>query len=94
MTLVSVTESRGDVTKFEADGRVAVDDRGRRCTEQGPIYSLRFAPVYHNDDPAHENTRFWAYTPSGEFTLGTVNGRVVDGMKVGAEYFVDITPAE
>ena len=52
------------------------------------------SPVYHNDDPEHENTKFWEATPSGSFVLGCVNPESVSGFKPGQEYYLDITPAE
>ncbi len=49
-------------------------------------------PVYPGDDPAHENSKFWAATPGGKLELNIVNASAVEGMEVGAEYYIDITP--
>lgn len=59
----------------------------------GKVSTVVFHPVYHKDDPNHENSKFWAQTPGGELKLDVVNAAAVDGLEVGAEYFLDITPA-
>jgi len=55
--------------------------------------SLVFTPVYANNDPEHENSKFWKYTPSGKLEIGTVNAEVVSHLELGKEYYLDITAA-
>jgi hypothetical protein len=55
--------------------------------------TLKFAPVFHNGDPAHENTKFWEASPSGEIKLGTINPQAWSMFEIGKEYYVDFTPA-
>lgn len=85
MTLISITEAVGAVPKI-------VD--GKKTSETGKVLSLHLYPVYHQDNPNHENTKFWAATPSGELKLNVVNAAACDGLEVGGEYYVDITPAK
>lgn len=56
--------------------------------------TIVLSPVYGNGDPAHENTKFWSATPTGEIRLGTVNPGAWESFDLGAEYFVDFTKAE
>lgn len=84
MHLRSISHELGSVSRF-------VD--GKKVTEAGKVASLTFTPVYHKDDPAHENSKFWSATPGGELKLNVVNADAVDGLEVGAEYYVDITVA-
>jgi hypothetical protein len=56
-------------------------------------HTIEMSPVYHNDDPDHENTKFWEASPSGNFTLGCVNPEAVKMFEPGKEYYIDITPA-
>ena len=57
------------------------------------MWDVSMSPVYANGDPAHENSKFWQATPSGSFTVGTVNKSAVERLELGAEYYIDITPA-
>lgn len=54
-----------------------------------PLYSAVMTPVY-SEDPQHENKAFWDATPSGKFEVGTI---LQMPWKVGAEYYLDISPA-
>jgi len=66
---------------------------GRMKYRQGEVQSLAFSPVYHGNDPEHENAKFWSATPGGRITLDVVNQAAVAGLQLGAEYYVDITQA-
>jgi hypothetical protein len=55
--------------------------------------TLKMSPVYGNGDPNHENTKFWEASPSGSFQIGVVNLDAVEHMKLGEEFYIDITPA-
>lgn len=50
-------------------------------------------PVYGNNDPNHENTKFWNASPSGEIRLGTINPEAWEQFALGAEMYIDFTPA-
>lgn len=91
--LISITRREGTVTKIDSDGRIAIDDKGQRMTELGEVWSLEFAPVYANNDPRHENSVFWAYSPGGSFKLDTVNKRAVESLELAHEYYLDVSPA-
>lgn len=55
--------------------------------------SVIMSPVYGNSDPAHENTKFWASSPSGKFELNCINLEAANQFELGKEYYIDITPA-
>lgn len=76
-----------------ADGSFKKDERGHHCYEPAELRTLVLFPVYHNNNPEHENNKFWEASPSGEFKLGVVNLSAVEHMKIGHEYYIDITPA-
>lgn len=57
------------------------------------VHSIDMSPVYHNDNPEHENTKFWEASPSGSFKLDCVNPKAVEMFKPGREYYIDITEA-
>lgn len=52
-------------------------------------WSYRFNPVY-SSDPAHENKKFWDATPGGLLEMNSVRQQ---SFTVGAEYYIDFTPA-
>jgi hypothetical protein len=79
--------------KRDAAGSPIKDERGNYVYEKGESWSVTMSPVYGNGDPSHENTKFWAASPSGQFTLNTVNKAAVDLLELGGEYYLDITPA-
>lgn len=72
-----------------ADGRV---DHQRPVVKE--MHTIKASPVYGNGDPNHENTKFWQASPSGSLELGTVNADAVAQLKLGAEMYVDFTPAD
>lgn len=76
-----------------ADGSFKKDERGHYVYEAAELRTLVLFPVYHNNDPTHENTKFWEASPSGEFKLGVVNLPAVAHMKIDQEFYIDITPA-
>lgn len=51
-------------------------------------------PVFPNDDPEAENTKFWAATPSGQLDLYLSNPDVYGVLKQGKCFYLDFTPAE
>lgn len=56
--------------------------------------TLNFTPVYANNDPKHENSKFWDASPSGSLQLGTINPEAWSQFELGKDYYLDFTPAE
>ena len=54
--------------------------------------SVKMSPVY-STEPGTENKKFWNATPTGSLEFNTVNLEAVEGLELGAEYYLDITPA-
>lgn len=69
------------------------DEANYPKTKPCELQTIILAPVYGNNDPKHENSRFWDYSPSGEIRLGTVNPDAWQAFEIGKEYYVDFTPA-
>jgi hypothetical protein len=67
---------------------------GSYKSEPGEMHTIVLSPVYGNGDPNHENTKFWQASPSGRFELGCANPEATKQFDVGAEYYIDITPAK
>jgi len=51
-------------------------------------------PVSANNDPNHENSKFWAASPTGELKLGTINPEAWKQFEIGKEYYLDFTSAD
>jgi hypothetical protein len=45
-------------------------------------------------DGSEENKQFFAATPCGQITFGTVNPAAAEQFEVGKEYYVDFTEVE
>jgi hypothetical protein len=56
--------------------------------------TIKLHPVYGNGDPNHENTKFWAATPSGQFHFTMISLETAEVFELNKEYYVDITPAD
>lgn len=54
------------------------------------VQVIKLSPVV---DGSEENKRFYAATPGGSIELGTVNAEAVKQFDLGAEFYVDFTPA-
>jgi hypothetical protein len=54
------------------------------------VASIAMTPVTSGSE---ENKAFWKWTPSGQLVVATVNAEAVAGLKLGGEYYLDITPA-
>jgi hypothetical protein len=72
----------------------ALDENGHQVYAPKEVQTVVLSPVYGNGDPNHENSKFWAYTPSGQVRLGTVNGDAASYFELGKEYYLDFTKAE
>jgi hypothetical protein len=60
---------------------------------QEEMRTLHFSAVYGNGDPSHENSKFWAFTPAGNLTLGTVNRAAWEQFVLGGEYYLELSLA-
>ena len=65
-----------------------VEKSGEGTEHEQDDVSLR--AVYEGSE---ENKEFFKYTPAGSIVLGTVNPAAAAQFTVGAEYYVDFTPA-
>jgi hypothetical protein len=71
----------------------AVWDPQQTAAVQKEVVHITAAPVYDNSNADSENARFFAATPSGQFSLYTVNKDAVQGLAVGTEIYIDISVA-
>ncbi len=55
-----------------------------------PSARVKLAPQYDQSIP--EDRVFAKYTPSGSFEMLTTNPAVLEQLKPGAEFYVDLTP--
>lgn len=92
-TVTSITKTLGSRQKLDADGNVVKGSNGYAEHVPCEMATVKMSPVYANNDPKHENSKFWQASPSGSFELGTVNMDAVAQLKLGGEYYIDITPA-
>lgn len=90
--LNQITRRVQSVVKRDEGGKAVVEN-SRQVYEEGEVWDLDMSPVYANGDPNHENSKFWEMTPGGSFKVATVNKAAVESMVLGAEYYIDITPA-
>ena len=67
------------------------DDNGTWI--DGEARSIQLTPVYGNGDPEHENTKFYAATPSGSINLHVVNLAAAQEFDLNGDYYVDFTRA-
>ncbi len=70
-----------------------VDEAGKEKWIPAPVFTVKLAPVYGNNDPNHENTKFWNASPCGSFELGTINEGAAAIFELGREYYIDISAA-
>ncbi len=79
-------------TRFESSIQQVQNPKTKEY-EKRELRTVCFVPVYGSGDPNHENTKFFAYSPSGEIKLGTVNPEAWKAFELEKEYYVDFTPA-
>lgn len=91
--VTSITKTMGSKPKLDAEGNVVKNERGHAEYEPCEMATVKMSPVYANNDPKHENSKFWAATPMGSFEMGTVNAEAVAQLKLDDEVYIDITPA-
>lgn len=58
---------------------------------KGNISTIKLSPVISGSD---KNKEFYAATPSGDITLGTINDSAASQFELGKEYYVDFTLSE
>lgn len=68
--------------KFKVESNTATVDGNR----------VILKAVYGNNDPTHENSKFFKYTPSGLIDMGVVMPEVGATFVPGMEFYVDFTP--
>lgn len=51
---------------------------------------IELSPVISGSD---ENKEFYKWTPSGKIELGTINESSAEQFEIGAEFYVDFSPA-
>lgn len=64
-----------------------------KCVSKTEIpegYRIEMQPVTHG---SAENEKFFKYTPYGKLEVGTINVEASNQIKVGSDYYIDITPA-
>lgn len=69
------------------------DEHGRDIYGPAKMATIEMSPVYGNQDPNHENTKFWDASPGGKFEMNCVNAAAVEQFELGKEYYLDFTPA-
>lgn len=58
---------------------------------RGDLFDLAFSPVTGGSP---ENAAFYDASPCGEFKVSTVKQEIAEGMTLGGEFYIDITPAQ
>lgn len=58
------------------------------------VRTITLYPVSANGDPNHENSKFWAASPSGKIEIGCANLEAARHFELDQEFYVDFTPAE
>lgn len=76
------------------DGEWVKGTNGYPTSEPCEVWTVILNPVYANNDPHHEDSKFWDSSPSGQLMLGTVNADAVAYFELGHEYYIDFTKAE
>lgn len=76
-----------------SDGTYAKNDTGGYIYEQTKMATIKMSPVSANNDPNHENSKFWSASPGGSFIMNCVNAAATEQLVIGEEYYFDISPA-
>lgn len=77
--------------RYPRDAKGVYDYQNGKPVE---LRTLKFAPVSANNDPNHENSKFWDASPSGQMTLGTVNPEAWSQFELGKSYYLDFVAAD
>lgn len=89
----SIERTRSSAPKRDGAGLPMKDERGNYQYVPCEMQTVKLSPVYANGDPNHENSKFWAASPQGSITLGTVNADAVKLLDLGKEFYIDFTEA-
>jgi len=91
LTSIKRHEGSKQVDVPAADGKPAATK-----WEPCEVRTIEMSPVFGNGDPNHENTKFWNASPSGSLTLTMINLEAAEqfGDHLGAEFYLDFTPAK
>lgn len=89
-----IERTEGSRVKKDAEGNRVINERGYPEYEPTEMRTICMSPVSANNDPAHENTKFWEASPNGDLRLGCINLAAADRFELGKEYYVDFTPAD
>ncbi|HDR9026933.1 TPA: hypothetical protein QDB14_001103 [Burkholderia vietnamiensis] len=80
------------MTKVRAKFKVTqLSQREHWDKQKGSIHDIQLQPVVSGSD---ENERFYAATPGGQISLSTVNDDAARQFRLGAEVYVDFSPAD
>lgn len=90
----SIAYSMGSRPKLDTEGKRVKNASGYDEHEPCRMATIKLSPVYANNDPNHENSKFWASSPGGTFELNCVNEAAVAQLELDGEYYIDITPAK
>lgn len=82
-----------DIGRRMGQRRTVDKETGKEKWVPAEVQTIKLSPVYGNNDPNHENTKFWEASPSGSFELGTINAAAAAIFELGKEYYIDISPA-
>jgi hypothetical protein len=69
------------------------NSQGQGSYDRMLIHTVEMVPVSADSDPEHENSKFWDATPTGKLEIGCVPEETVRELKIGQEYYLDITLA-
>lgn len=61
-----------------------------KTEEENGSWTIRMRPVTGGSE---ENRAFWKWTPSGEIVFQMINQAAAEGLRPGAEYYVDVSEA-
>ena len=92
--VTKIERTMGSRPKKDADGKTIKNDRGYDENEPCEMNTIHMQPVYGNNDPNHENTKFWQSSPGGSFQMNCVNAAAVAAFVLDKEYYLDFTPAD
>lgn len=90
--VTAITKTVGSRKARNEDGTYKKND-GYCVYDKCELNTVVLAPVYGNDDPNHENSKFWDATPTGGISLGFINPDAAKEFELDKEYYVDITQA-
>ncbi len=71
-----------------------VHDDGTMSWEPTKLWSIEMSPVHGNNDPNHENSKFWSAIPGGSIKLMCVKKSAVEAFDLEKEFYVDFTAVE